>query len=215
MQSEFRQQAQVMHDSGANGIIVAYAWERIEMSLAIEAAQSVANWPIFATPVFANSNWQGGRDYQAHQVTPETKDAAVSIDTMVQETVEAGADVVGAHCGVLDLPDYEAIAKCLLASTPRLPSMPVMIKPNGSKRASPLDRDAGLARADALAASPPLVAAAEQPQEISSDGRDNGHMEEAVRGKDSGASDDLNRKPAYSPILQFTDFMLHSPRFFP
>ena len=91
----------------------------------------------------------------------------MSIDTMVQDAVEAGADVVGAHCGVLDLPDYEAIAKCLLTSTPRLPSKPVMIKPNGSKRVSPLDHDADLARADAFAASPPLVAAAEEPQEIS------------------------------------------------
>ena len=66
IQAEFRQQAQVMHDSGANGIIIAYAWERIEMSLAIEAAKSVANWPIFATPVFANSNWLDGREYRIH-----------------------------------------------------------------------------------------------------------------------------------------------------
>ena len=61
---------------------------------------------------------------------------------MVTAAVEAGADVIGAHCGVsLDIDDYLAIGQRIVTSPHRPVDMPVMIKPNGSEKGGALSGD--------------------------------------------------------------------------
>ena len=151
LREEFVRQARVMHDAGADALIIEYVWEPIEMVLAVEAAKSVADWPVIATPVFANWSYPDRGDYRTHRVAPEIDSAGVTIDEMIRAAVDAGADVVGAHCGVLDLADYTEIAGRILESPNRPEHIPVMIQPNGSETARPLDAEQGRSRPEALA----------------------------------------------------------------
>ena len=155
LHDEFRRQAVAMREAGADGIIVEYMWDPLEMSLAVDAARDVAEWPVIATPVFARWDNEEGWGYRTHRAAPSVERAGTSVNEMIRAAIEAGADVIGAHCGMLDLSDYLAIAELMVASPHRPHHVPVMIQPNGSEKKRPLGGDSGLPKRQALAQAVP------------------------------------------------------------
>jgi len=149
---EFKRQARAMRDAGADAIIVEYMADPAELSAAVEAAKQVADWPVMATAVFANRAAGGDPDYRTHRSDRTIEVAGATIDEMIKAAVDAGADVVGAHCGpVLDVSDYLAIARRCLDSPHRPAHVPVIIQPNGQEKDRPLAGAADTSRSRALA----------------------------------------------------------------
>lgn len=152
LRDEFRRQARAMHDAGADAIIVEYMADPVELAAAIEAAKQVADWPVMATPVFANWGTGGDPDYRTHRSDRTIEIAGATIDEMIGMAVDCGADVVGAHCGPLpDLSEYLAIAQRIIDSPHRPGSVPVMIQPNGQEKDRPLSGASDVSRPQALA----------------------------------------------------------------
>lgn len=118
----------------------------------MEAAKEAADWPVIAAAVFGKEDCGNGFTYRTHRTDRTVEVAGVSIDEMMKAAINAGADVIGAHCGVLlDITDYLAIAEQILASQHRPPQIPVIIQPNGSETGRPLGGDTGKVRSRALA----------------------------------------------------------------
>jgi 5-methyltetrahydrofolate--homocysteine methyltransferase len=156
LREECKRQAQAMRDAGADAIIVEYMADPYEMAVAVEVSKEVAEWPVLATPVFARPETNGNREYRTHRPDRTMEVAGVSIDEMVKAAVDAGADVIGAHCGILlDVSDYLAIAEQILTSPHRPAHTSVIVQPNGSEKNKALGGDTGKARPQALAESVP------------------------------------------------------------
>ncbi len=135
LREEYKRQAQTMRDAGADAVIVEYMADPLELAAAVEASKQVADWPVMATPVYANHGTDTHRDFRTHRSVHADEVAGVSLDEMTRVAIDAGADVVGAHCGhSLDASDYLAMAEQILASPHRPAQAPVMIQPNGSRK---------------------------------------------------------------------------------
>lgn len=128
---EFKRQAQAMRDAGADAIIVEYIADPHEMAMAVTASKQVADWPVIATAVFTKGTESGLNDYRTHRSDQTNEVAGIKLDEMIRVAVEAGADVIGAHCGsLLNLTDYLALSKQIIDSPYRPEHMPVLIQPN-------------------------------------------------------------------------------------
>jgi len=154
LREECVRQARSMYGAGADAIIVEYMADPRELAVAVEAAKEVADKPVIATAVFAGHGSGADRTYRTHRADQTIEVSGASIDEIVKAAVDAGADVVGAHCGVLlDMEDYLAIAKQILTSPHRPAHTPVIVQPNGSEKNKALGGDTGKARPQALAES--------------------------------------------------------------
>lgn len=137
--SEAARESVKLVDAGADAIIVEYMADPVELAAAVEASKQVADWPVMATPVYANHTTDGNGDYRTHRSAHANEIAGVSLDEMTRVGIESGADIVGAHCGhSLDVSDYLAIAQQILVSPHRPTQTPVMIQPNGSQKGKTL-----------------------------------------------------------------------------
>jgi 5-methyltetrahydrofolate--homocysteine methyltransferase len=88
-----------------------------EVALAIRAAKSVADWPVLATYAFGR-----GPDGAFRTMMGST------VEQTLRGAIDAGADVVGANCGIdLSLDEYVRLARELVAAAG---SVPVMLQPN-------------------------------------------------------------------------------------
>ena len=156
LREECRQQAQTMYDAGADAIIVEYMADPQELAMAVEVAKEVSNRPVFATAVFGGEGSGEDRTYRTHRTDRTSEVAGASVDEVVKAAVDGGADVVGAHCGVLlDLADYLALARQIVASPCRPSHVPVIIQPNGSEKGKHLSGHDARPRTQALAEAVP------------------------------------------------------------
>jgi 5-methyltetrahydrofolate--homocysteine methyltransferase len=115
----FTAQAKALREGGADGIIIETMVDPAELTVAVQAAKQVYNWPVFATYAFNKADGDSFRTIMGTTV-PEAVAAAVT----------AGADVVGANCGTaLDLPDYLRLAQMLVGAA-RPTATPVILQPN-------------------------------------------------------------------------------------
>lgn len=113
----FRQQAASLKRGGADAIIIETMSDPVEMRLAIQAAKTIANWPVIATYAF-NAPVEG----VFRTMMGTTADQAIT------EAISAGADVVGANCGTgLSLNDYIDLARQVVSAAG---NAPVIIQPN-------------------------------------------------------------------------------------
>jgi 5-methyltetrahydrofolate--homocysteine methyltransferase len=108
----FEQQAGALAAEGAEGLVVETMSDTEEAALAIRAAKQTG-LPVVASVVFDSGR---DRDRTMMGLTPEQVVAALE---------EAGADVIGANCG-LGMSEVLPIARRLRAATER----PIWIKPN-------------------------------------------------------------------------------------
>jgi 5-methyltetrahydrofolate--homocysteine methyltransferase len=117
----FREQASALLDGGADGILVESMSDPAELALAIEAARSAGARLVLATAVF-------GIGLQGFRTLTGT-----SVAEVVATALAAGADAVGANCGIrLSLDDQVRLAAEIHAAAH---GKPVMMKPSaGSPR---------------------------------------------------------------------------------
>ncbi len=110
--SAFAEQAQALAEGGADGLLVETMSDLDEARLALAAAKATG------LPVIVSMTFSAGKahDRTVMGVTPEQAAAALT---------EAGADAIGANCG-LGIADYVPICERLHAATP----LPIWIKPN-------------------------------------------------------------------------------------
>ncbi len=110
--SAFAEQAQALAGAGADAIIIETMTDLAEAKLAVTAARATG------LPVVASMVFDSGKDHDRTMMgsTPEQ---------VAAELAQAGADVIGANCG-LGIEGYIPICKRLKAATNR----PIWIKPN-------------------------------------------------------------------------------------
>jgi 5-methyltetrahydrofolate--homocysteine methyltransferase len=112
LRTAFAEQVRALAAAGAEGIAIETMSDLAEAKLAVAAARDVG-LPIVASMVFDSGK---DKDRTMTGVTPEQAAA---------ELAAAGADVIGANCG-LGIAGYVPICRRLRASTDR----PIWIKPN-------------------------------------------------------------------------------------
>jgi 5-methyltetrahydrofolate--homocysteine methyltransferase len=112
----FVEQFTALRDGGADAALIETMSDTSEVAVAIRAAKQVADWPVISSYAFAKA----GDGF----ATMMGGDPA----GVVQASVDAGADVVGANCGTdLDLGDYVRLAEALVAAAGQTP---VILQPN-------------------------------------------------------------------------------------
>lgn len=112
LEEAFAEQAQALLDGGADAILVETISDLVEAKAAIRAARAIG-LSVVASMVFDSGK---NKDRTMMGVTPEQA---------ADELTAAGADVVGANCG-LGVAAYVGICRRLHAATDR----PIWIKPN-------------------------------------------------------------------------------------
>jgi len=112
-QEYFLQQAQTLHDGGADGLIIETMADADEMAAAVAGGREAADWPVIATYAFEGNL---------------RTIMGVSVESAIMAAIDAGADVVGANCGTgLDLDGYARLAEKLVAAAG---NVPVILQPN-------------------------------------------------------------------------------------
>ena len=112
MASAFEEQAKALAEAGAAGLVIETMSDLEEAKLAVTAARATG-LPVVASMVFDSGK---EKDRTMMGSTPEQ---------VAEELAAAGADVIGANCG-LGMKGYIPIARRLRAAT----KLPVWIKPN-------------------------------------------------------------------------------------
>jgi 5-methyltetrahydrofolate--homocysteine methyltransferase len=108
----FTEQAQILASSGAEAIVLETFSDVVELTIAITAAKKTG------LPVIASMAYDSGKEHDRTMMGTTPEDAAKAIE-------QAGADVVGANCGI-GIEAYVPICARLHQAT----TLPLWIKPN-------------------------------------------------------------------------------------
>ena len=95
----FRAQAQVLAEGGVDGFIIETMMALKEMTIAVQAVQSVSELPLFASFAF-NQASDGFRTLMG-----------IAPDTAIAKLVSLGVDAVGFNCGSLTMGQYIKLAE--------------------------------------------------------------------------------------------------------
>lgn len=113
----FREQIAALVDGGADAILIETMSDPAEMELAVTASREVANLPILGTYAFQKT---GNAEFRTMMGT--------AVEEAVERAVAAGADVVGANCGVeLSFADYLELARQIVRAAGKTPAI---LQPN-------------------------------------------------------------------------------------
>jgi 5-methyltetrahydrofolate--homocysteine methyltransferase len=113
----FREQAAILAEGGVDGFIIETMIDLREALCALRAVREASDLPIIASIAF-NTAGDGGRTVMGDTA----RDCAHALG-------EAGACVVGANCGGLDLPEMAEIVAMMREAT----SLPIVAQPNAGK----------------------------------------------------------------------------------
>jgi 5-methyltetrahydrofolate--homocysteine methyltransferase len=113
----FREQAAILAEGGADGLIIETMFDLREALCALRAAREAGDLPVIASIAF-NTVSNGGRTVMGDTAS----DCAQALS-------EAGASVVGANCGSLDPLEVAEIVSMMRAAT----SLPIVAQPNAGK----------------------------------------------------------------------------------
>jgi methionine synthase I (cobalamin-dependent) len=108
----FTEQAMALAEGGAHGIVVETMSDLTEAKLAVASARKTS------LPIVASMVYDSGKEYDRTMMGTTAEQAA-------QALADAGADVIGANCG-LGIEHFMVVCRRLRAATP----LPVWIKPN-------------------------------------------------------------------------------------
>ncbi|MBM4160467.1 MAG: methionine synthase [Ignavibacteria bacterium] len=108
----FAEQAESLAEGGAQAILVETMSDLAEAKLAVAAAKKTG------LVVIASMVYDSGKEYDRTMMGTTPEQAA-------QELAEAGADAIGANCG-MGIEYFSVVSECLRAAT----SLPLWIKPN-------------------------------------------------------------------------------------
>ena len=113
----FREQAGILTEGGADGLIIETMFDLREAVCAIRAAKEASSLPIIASIAF-NTAGNGGRTVMGN-----------TAHDCAQALAEAGATVVGANCGSLDPLEMAEVIAVMSAAT----SVSIIAQPNAGK----------------------------------------------------------------------------------
>jgi 5-methyltetrahydrofolate--homocysteine methyltransferase len=113
----FREQALILAEGGADGLIIETITDLREALCALKACKAAAELPVIVTMSYATTA-KGGRTVMGSTVA----EVAIALE-------ENGADAVGANCGELSPEEMAQIAALYKEHT----SLPVLIQPNAGK----------------------------------------------------------------------------------
>ncbi|MHC4371080.1 MAG: homocysteine S-methyltransferase family protein, partial [Planctomycetota bacterium] len=113
----FKEQAQVLVESGVDGLIIETVFDLREAVCAARACREICPLPVIVSMTFTTEQ-RGGRTMMGD-----------SAEQCAKSLADAGADAIGANCGDLD-PSQMAAVVSYLCSAARLP---VLAQPNAGK----------------------------------------------------------------------------------
>ena len=113
----FREQAEILAESGVDGFIIETMFDLREAMCALRACKDNFPLPVIVSIAFS-SEAKGGRTMMGDSAQQCAKDLT-----------EGGADVVGANCGEIDPAQMAVIVSVLKSGT----SLPVVAQPNAGK----------------------------------------------------------------------------------
>jgi len=113
----FREQAEILAESGVDGFIIETMFDLREALCALRACKENISLPVIVTMAFATEE-KGGRTIMGD-----------SAEQCAKSLTDAGADVVGANCGDLDPSQMAVVVSLLKAATP----LPILAQPNAGK----------------------------------------------------------------------------------
>jgi 5-methyltetrahydrofolate--homocysteine methyltransferase len=113
----FKEQAEVLAESGVDGFIIETMFDLREAACAVRACKDHLPLPVIVSMAFATEE-KGGRTMMGD-----------SAEQCARSLTEAGADAVGANCGDL-VPSQMAVVVSLLRS---VSSLPILAQPNAGR----------------------------------------------------------------------------------
>ena len=113
----FREQAEVLAESGVDGFIIETMFDLREAACAVRACKDNLPLPVIVSMAFATEE-KGGRTMMGD-----------SAEQCAKSLTDAGADAVGANCGDL-VPSQMAVVVSLLRS---VSSLPILAQPNAGR----------------------------------------------------------------------------------
>lgn len=113
----FREQAEILAESGVDGFIIETMFDLREAVCAVRACKDNLSLPVMASMAFTTEE-KGGRTMMGD-----------SAEQCARSLADAGADAVGANCGDL-VPSQMAVVVSLLKSAV---SLPVLAQPNAGR----------------------------------------------------------------------------------
>jgi 5-methyltetrahydrofolate--homocysteine methyltransferase len=113
----FREQAEVLAEAGVDGFLIETMFDLREALCVLRACQENFSLPVLVSLAFATED-RGGRTMMGN-----------SAEECARRLTEAGADVIGANCGDLDLSQMAVVVSLLRSATSR----PVLAQPNAGK----------------------------------------------------------------------------------
>ncbi len=113
----FREQAEILAESGVDGFIIETMFDLPEAICALRACKDKLSLPVIVSIAFATEA-KGGRTMMGN-----------SAEQSAKSLTNAGADVIGANCGDIDPIQMAVIVSLLKSAT----SLPVLAQPNAGK----------------------------------------------------------------------------------
>jgi len=113
----FREQAEVLAESGVDGFIIETVFDLREVTCALRACKDNCSLPVITSIAFTTEE-KGGRTMMGD-----------SAEQCAKSLTDAGADVVGANCGDLDPAQMAVVVSYLKSAT----ALPILAQPNAGK----------------------------------------------------------------------------------
>lgn len=113
----FREQAEILAEAGADGLIIETMFDLREAMCALRACKDKRSLPVIVSIAFATET-KGGRTMMGD-----------SAEQCAKGLTDAGADVIGANCGDIDPAQMAVVVSELKSAT----SLPVLAQPNAGK----------------------------------------------------------------------------------
>ena len=113
----FREQAEILKDTGVDGFIIETMFDLREALCALRACKGNFSLPVIVSIAYSTEA-KGGRTMMGN-----------SAQQCAKELTDGGADVIGANCGEIDLAQMAVIVSELKSAT----SLPVLAQPNAGK----------------------------------------------------------------------------------
>jgi len=113
----FREQAEVLAGAGVDGFIIETIFDLREALCALRACKDSFSLPVIVSIAFA-TDASGGRTIMGNRASE-----------CAEKLTDAGADVIGANCGDIDLAQMAVVISLLRSAT----NLPVLAQPNAGK----------------------------------------------------------------------------------
>jgi 5-methyltetrahydrofolate--homocysteine methyltransferase len=113
----FKEQAEILAESGVDGFIIETMFDLREALCALRACKDSFTLPVIASIAFSIES-KGGRTIMGN-----------SADDCATQLTQAGTDAIGANCGDIDPAEMAVVVSLLRSAT----TLPILAQPNAGK----------------------------------------------------------------------------------